>query len=469
MLLSGRNTSVSWQCRDLTWVLLLVFSVSLAAQTNPEDSIQVDSNWNQITQRIGIQNHQLGDIQHPLELIKGRTVGMHITKPGSNPFDPFVIRVRGQNTILSENTSPRILLDHMPVENIEHYSIFNLTGAEIRADAGGNAIHGLRGMQVSVDFSTGQSSEDDLIVKYFNNFSAISTSRITPVFSASEFIQQGGADLGSKTDFQKEIIQRSSTQQHFLSIDKKRQNTQLEASAQFRKLLPILKNTESNTLYSRLSISQSFLQDRLKLNWKNYLFKGDYEYGEIAAFHYADIFNPTSPIQSENPNEFGGYFEQIYFNYYNPVSIVENNHHSGSETGSLNQLNAQISLNSALSIQANYGLESSKLDQRKWAPATSFFAGYWRNGYVNSSIGDSKNEWLDLFLQHKYKLTNLSIIGKSGYNRQVIRKEMRIIDANEFSNPVTVSTPPESGANRTTSTRGVAHRLIGFYTQNQIS
>lgn len=469
MLLSGLNISFPWQCRYLMWVLLMVFSRSLLAQTNPDDSIQVDSNWNQITQRIVIGSHQLGDIQHPFELIKGRTIGMHITQPASNPFDPFVIRTRGQNTLLSENTSPRILLDHMPVENIKHYSIFNLTGAEIRADAGSNAIHGLRGMQGSVDFLTSQLTEDNFMIKYFNNFSTISTSRATPVFSASEFIQQGGTNLGSNTDFQEEIIQKSSAQQHFLSIGKKWRNTQLEASGHFRKLLPILKNTVSTTLYSRLSISQTFFQDRLILNWKNYLFKGQHEYGEPAAFHYADIFNPTSPIRTSNLNEFGGYFEEIYFNYYNPVSIVENNHHSGSETGSLNQLNAQISLNSALSIQVNYGLESSILDQRRWVPATSFFTGYGSNGYVNTSNSEAKNEWLDIFLQHKFKFANLSITGKSGYNRQEVRKENRIIDANDFSTTVNESTLPESGANRTSSARGIAYRLIGFYTQNQIS
>jgi iron complex outermembrane receptor protein len=42
------------------------------------------------------------------------------------------------------------------------------------------------------------------------------------------------------------------------------------------------------------------------------------------AFKYAGIYNPTAPVTSTDPayTRYGGYFQQILFDYYNPVAIL---------------------------------------------------------------------------------------------------------------------------------------------------
>ena len=54
-----------------------------------------------------------GPIHEPLQLIQGRVPGLHIVRPGGNPNDDFILRLRGLSTMQS-GSSPLIVIDHFP-------------------------------------------------------------------------------------------------------------------------------------------------------------------------------------------------------------------------------------------------------------------------------------------------------------------------------------------------------------------
>ncbi|MCB0669335.1 MAG: hypothetical protein KDC80_26105 [Saprospiraceae bacterium] len=446
----------------IIWVLI---TNTVLAQN---DSLIVDTAWRKTNQLILIEDHNRGEISHPYELIQGRSAGFHITHPGGNPFEPYIIRARGQNTMYAANTLPRIFLDDMPVENLHYYHVFNINSVATEASAAQNAIHGVRGMQGSLNFSTNTELKNKLEISYGNTFSGISAQRLTPIPDAKEFVQLGGQDLGENHNFQELVQQNGFEQQHNLSIAGRWKNTQVEISGNLRNHKPILKNTNSDNLYSRLSLSQSLWKNRIRLKWNNYQYMGEHVYGAPQAFQFANTFNPTSPIFDNEAPEYGGYYQQQIFQYYNPVSIVDQVHRSATETGSLNQYRASIKILPKILLGINYSLEKSDKSGQSWMPSTSYFNSYNGQGYMTESKGNLKSQWLDTYVRQNFSFGNFQLTGKSGYSFQQYTRKIRELEAFGFTEEISSDTDPWQASNKSTTNFGEAHHYIRFYSTQSL-
>lgn len=446
----------------IIWVLT---ANTLLAQN---DSLAIDTAWRKTNQLVLIEDHNRGEISHPYELIQGQIPGVHITHPGGDPFEPYIIRVRGQNTIHAANTLPRIFLDDMPIENLQYYHVFNINSARAGVTAAQNAIHGVRGMQGSLNFSTNSELKNTLEIKYGNTFSGISAQRLTPILDAKEFVQLGGQDLGENHDFQELIQQNGFEQQHHLSIAGRWKNTQVEISGNLRNQKPILKNTNSENLYSRLSLSQSLWKNKIRLRWNNYQYNGEHVYGAPQAFQFANTFNPTSPIFDDTAQEYGGYYQQHLFQYYNPVSIVNQVHRSATETGSLNQYSGSVKILPKIQLGINYSQENSERTGQRWMPSTSFFNSYTGQGYMTESEENMKSEWLDVYNLQNLSFGNFQLSGKSGYSFQRYTRKIKEIEAYGFTEEISADTDPLQAYNKSVTSSGEAHNYIRFYTTQSL-
>lgn len=444
---------------------LAFLALPLVAQNG---SILPDTNWRMNIAPMVTTDWNRGDISHPLEIIRGRTAGLHITHPGGNPFEPYIIRSRGQNTLHTGNTIPRVLLDDMPVENLRHYHIFNILSASTEVSAAENAIHGLMRMQGNINFTTNSKIKNTLVVKYGNIFSSIGVTRQTPILNDKEFIQLGGIDLGDGNNFQKLIQQKGYEQQHNLSIAGRWQNTQLELSGNLLNRKPILKNTNSDNLYARIAVSQSFWKDRIHLKWNHYQYRGEHNYGVPEAFRYANNFNPTSPVYDNTATQYGGYYQQTFFNYYNPVSLVDQVHRFARENGTLNQVSGAITAFPSLKIGINYSRETSEENRRNWMPTTSFFSPYPGGGFMEKIKDNLLNEWLDLFAAQHLSFGHFEWSGRSGYSIQMIRRNSNEFSGYGFPEEITENTDPALGSTQSSTFFGEAHNYIRFYSTHQL-
>ena len=446
------------------FLLTPVFSIQLGyGQNAVGDTINMISDSSRI---LKVSTLRIGGAFHPLRLLMGETQGMHITHPGANPFEPYTIRNRGLHTFSYGNIHPQILLNDMPIENHHAVSPWELAKIEFDPSAAGAADQGLRGQQGMIRYTTTDPAEIGLKVRLNSQILGYWRARRTPVLDAETFIRFSGQDFGAKNNWQRLIEQNQLSQQHRLEIHQKWPTTSIKISGQWRDTRPILKNTQSKNLQGALSMNQTLFNNRLDLSVNALILDGDHSYGEPRAFHYAMRYLPTAPIFNENDTEFGGYFEEIKFDYYNPVSIVEQNGFTGDEWIGIYQFAGSLKLHKNLSFSTLYGLERSTLDQQSWAPATSFFGGYWSQGGRQTRSLELQNDFFNSSLKYDGTLNSWTINAELGYNHQDILHSNQFVEGRTFAGLVSESTDPFQGEYLYQQVNNQAHRIIHFYSKS---
>ena len=128
-------------------------------------------------------------------------------------------------------------------------------------------------------------------------------------------------------DWFDETTRTAISQVHNLSMSGGTDKTTYRASLNYRDADGISLNTGFNQLNARLNLTQKALNDRLTLNLNLSATHTEAQLGFEAAFRYATIYNPTAPVKSDDAayDMYDGYFNQVLFDYYNPVQILEQN------------------------------------------------------------------------------------------------------------------------------------------------
>lgn len=427
------------------------------------DSIPADSNLLLPDAHLKISEIEIGHTLHPLQLVRGKVAGLDITHPGSNPFDPYIVRSRGIHTFSLENASPFFLLNDMPIENLHFISPWEIQSIEASIDAATSSRYGFKGQQGVINFRTVEAGREGWSIQYNNIFALESIDRQVPVANAEEFVSYGGEDLGESRDWQKEITRKGFSQLQRLAVTRRWKNTAVMASGQWRDILPVLKNTESNNLYGHITLNQTLWENRIRLTGRSYFYGNRSQFGEPQAFQFANKSNPTSPLYNSSDDTFAGYFEQLKFNYFNPVSIIDQIRSTGKENGQLLQFSGSIDLFRNTWIEAKYGSERASESYRRSAPATSRFEGHSQNGVVSTSDIKFHNEWADLQLAYKTQIEMLQIKGKIGFDHQEVTSNSIVFRGTDFSLPVTTATPVTSGENLSTVKGSSAYRLVNYY------
>ena len=454
----------------LTYCLLsLLFLVYTPAifSANIRDSIPADTLLEFWDNKIDVKTHQVGNAEHVYRLLQGEIAGMHVTKPTANIFEPYIIRSRGINTFSYANSSPQALLNGMPIFNVQMLNAWDVTGVDVDLSAAENVRHGLRGAQGSINLHTDHRADDDFFIRYGTVFSLEVVDRQTPILDAQAFVRNGGADLGRRNDFQKEITQVAPSWLHNLAIHKKVGTTQISASAQWRPADQVLKSSFNKELRALVSIHQSLWKDRISLNWQSNIYQGDHNFGEPRAFFYAQRFKPTSPIYDLSNDTYGGFFEEQLFDYYNPVSIVNQVNDVGKSEGSIHQLRGAVKLYPSLQLRGSFGHENFKLRRRGWIPATSFFGG-WDNGNASRKTADLANTFIQGALTFNREWDDIQFTSTLGYDHQEVTHETDEVTGRGFLNDVNDHTLPGEGTWVSESAVGEAYRTINFFSSSNL-
>ena len=82
-------------------------------------------------------------------------------------------------------------------------------------------------------------------------------------------------------------------------------------------------NTGFQQLNGRLNLTQKAMNDKLSVSLDYAVTNRDESAIPSEAMAYAAVYNPTSPVYDPNATQYGGYYEEIKFDYYNPLSIAE--------------------------------------------------------------------------------------------------------------------------------------------------
>lgn len=267
-----------------------------------------------------------GLLHDPWELLRGRVPGLLISRAGQDPNEAPDVRLRGVSSLISHG-SPLVVVDgmpHIPLQSVDPHDIASMT---FFSGAQALTLYGAQGAGGVLVVRTKRPEQGrPLQVGYQGQGAVSGVSTYWPVLSGSEYLARVDApDLGSETDWQREITRRGIDQAHSLSLSGATDvGFQYRAALHYRQAQGVLQGQGFTQLSGRVHLQQAWLQDRLRIQAHVQRWQRNADIGRPQAIRYAMTFNPTAPVFSEDPttSDITGYFQQELFAAINPVWMI---------------------------------------------------------------------------------------------------------------------------------------------------
>jgi iron complex outermembrane receptor protein len=374
-----------------------------------------------------------GAITDASELLQGKVAGLSIYNRGGDPNAGTVIRLRGLTTIGS-NTSPLVVVDGVIGASLQNVDPQDIESINVLKDASAAAIYGSRGSSGVLLVTTKKGVVGETQITYNGRFESSSIANQIDVMSPSEFVANGGRDLGSQTDWLDAVTRDGFSQIHNLTASGGSGNSTYRVSANFTDDQGILENSGFDQFNTRLNFQTSALNDRLKIGFSASFIQRDQENGFRESMRYATLYNPTAPIYAVdapyafNGAQFGGYFETLgLFDSYNPVSIINQNINDG-EVRTVNYgINLEYDLTDSITAYFRSATQSSDYANRTYFRTTSLWNSSNNYGGADSPVRKGAAEFYEqnsdfqlneLYATWKKSTDNMNLAVTAGYSYQ---------------------------------------------------
>jgi len=372
------------------------------------------------------KDFNVGMVNNPAQLIQGKVAGLTITKPGGNPNDGYTVRLRGVSTV-GANQSPLVVIDGMIGASLDAVDPADIASIDVLKDGSAAAIYGTRGSSGVILVTTKTGKAGRVKVDYNGSVSFDNVDRTMNFMSPSEYKSQPGAvDLGSEIDWLDEVTQTGVSQVHNLSLAGGTASTTYRASVNYRDVQGMAINTGFKQLNGRLNISQKALNDRATFTLNLAHTNKDAQYGYNEVFRNAILSNPTLPVLFDGTaglTDIGGYAERDIFDYWNPVSIANQNLNEGNDTRTSGQLRFEydfMDLVDGLKLTLAYSQQNENDVRGDYSPSTAKFGdGSANSGNAERSTARRTNQLFESTLDWIGTVgasTDLSVL--AGYSYQ---------------------------------------------------
>ncbi len=386
---------------------------------------------------VKAEDFNQGNVNSPTQLLQGKVGGLVIARPGSNPNGDFDIRLRGLSSV-GASSSPLIVIDGVLGGDLNSVEPQDIASIDVLKDASAAAIYGTRGAAGVILITTKKGEAGVSTVTFNSQVSVETKDRVVNVFTGEEYKAfGGGADRGSDTDWFGEITQTGVSHIHNLSLSGGTDKTTYRISGNFRDVKGIARETGFDRLNFRANLTQKALNDKLSVTANITSSVENSQLGHEAAFRYATIHNPTSPIRlNESDPAFGrwdGYQQEVLFDYYNPVAIIEQNPNIADDKSLTANIKAVYDLTDDLNVGVFYSRQRGNYVNNQYYDKNSFWVGENRNGLAVINTDEREDQLFRVEVNYTKDLssnTELRLLG--GYEYQDFEFSGTRISAGDF-------------------------------------
>jgi iron complex outermembrane receptor protein len=394
---------------------------------------------------VSAENFNKGNINSPLELIAGKIPGLVISRPGSNPNEGFDVRLRGLSTVFC-STSPLIVIDDLPGGNIDNLSPDDIESISIMNSSDAAIRYGSAASGGVIFVTTKRGRSGKPLIEYNGHTSAEFLARTNPSMNSSEWRDlagkmHAGTDFGYNTDWFRKITGPAISHSHNFAFSGGSKNTFYRASVNYYDVKGILSGTGFNRMNGRIKLNQKALKDRLSFDLNAGGTDKKSDYGFAQAFKYASIYNPTAPVYG-TAEEYGGYFQSISFDYYNPVSIIKLNRNEGKNRTFDFSIKGTGDILKGLRLSALYSFVSNHNLGGQYFNKDDYWAGYLIQSRQQHYF---TNNYIESDLSYQKDFGSFSLLASAGYSTSNSREESSYARGDEFLNADFTFRNPEAG------------------------
>ncbi len=349
-----------------------------------------------------------GQINDWNQLWHAQVPGFTVARAGSNPNEAMDARIRGLRTLSYGTTKPLYVVDGVPGVDFFAVDPSDIVSVDVLRDAASTAIYGGRGATGVVLITTKPATSGPLKIQYQGQVSIESAARRYTVFNEDDYLNSGGNDLSpsfaANTDWQEEVLQSGVGHAHHLSASKGWGQGFVKAGLHYRNVTGVLRESGFEQYNGNLLAEQRFWHDRLTLSAGATLGQRKSNYGFPEAYKYAVISNPSSPIRSDDPAYIpnSGYVENQFFDYFNPVAIIEQNRNSGRTDFYLLHARAELMIVRNLSASVQVSEQSKSTHDIEYYSPYARFRGQGTQGLGVAGSDKSLQKTLESTLTYRF-------------------------------------------------------------------
>ncbi len=376
---------------------------------------------------IKSEDFNKGTVNDPVQLLQGKVAGLNITRAGGDPNGGFNIRLRGVGTI-GANAEPLVVIDGIIGGSLSTVDPNDILSIDVLKDGSAAAIYGSRGGSGVILVTTKSGKKGTTQVSYNGSYAIENVNNSIPVMTAEEYRQvPGHVDLGSTTDWLDVITRQGNAQVHNLALSGGSQSTTYRASINVRNANGVGLKSGFEQLNGRLTITQKALKDRATFTVNLASTTKDAQLGNAASFNYGILANPTMPIYDNTTTSptaggrFGGYAERDIFDFFNPLSLVEQNERDKKETRQQASLRAEYDFSDlveGLRFAAFYSAQRESDFYGSYSKKSAKFGGNNGLGFASRSTDQRVNELFETTVNFDKNLGGADLALLAGYSYQ---------------------------------------------------
>ncbi|MET0393174.1 MAG: SusC/RagA family TonB-linked outer membrane protein [Chitinophagaceae bacterium] len=409
------QTSLSLQLKVAYGTLEEVVAIGYGAVTKKEVTGSVVT--------VKARDFNKGDMSNPMGLIQGKVPGLTVTKAGGgDPNAGYQIQLRGLNT-LSAGKSPLIIVDGVMDANIAMLDPNQIESIDVLKDGSAAAIYGTRATNGVILITTKRADIGD--VKYEIN-AFVSTEKIAEdnrYLSGDEYRQaikdyyptRTYLDKGQSTDWMDQVTQSPISQNYSFSASGGTRKINFRANLYYKSDQGIVKNSGNQTITPSLFISQTGLNDRLKIDYRLMYSMIKRKFGNYGALGQATWRNPTEPVYDPADIAHAGYYTVTTSSgYLNPVAMIDNETNDREDANMIGDINASYRLIDDLRLILHGSYNSFRSYGGTYK--TKYYPEVGTNGYATVASNFNSNYVFEPGFEYKKKFNDHSLQVIGGYS-----------------------------------------------------
>lgn len=361
-----------------------------------------------------------GNLFDPVQLLQGRVAGVSITRPGGDPNKDYQIRIRGLNALSTENR-PLIVLDNMVGVSLDNIDPNDIESFTVLKETAATALYGMRGANGVIIVTSKRTRGESPLVAAHSSVSIDRVAKTYDVLDRAAFLDLGGTDFGSNTDWLEETTQTGLSEAAGFLVGQQLEKTSFTLSANYRDIEGIVSPSFQKRLNARFAIDHLLLDDKLKISGQVFFTNAERGMVDPLVFQEITVYNPTAPVLDPSNTNSGGFFQQALFDSYNPVALLKQQQDILEDKRVLLNFSATYEVLENLNIRGSYTQDNRNGFGGQYWSKDDYELGATYNGIGNRSTSDRLTEIADISVDYKKRIKGIDfdfLLGTGFQNRE---------------------------------------------------
>jgi len=359
-----------------------------------------------------------GNVRSPIGGLQGVVAGLSILRSnGSDPNSEYTIRLRGLNSF-SGGKSPLILVDGVVwTQSLDIINPEMIESIDVLKDGSAAAIYGTRATNGVILISLKEPEKGTARYEISANTSIEKMQKDTRWFTADEYRdfiaveapdRIATFDRGSSTDWQKEVFRTAIDQNHSITVSGSTEKIEYLANIFLKNDQGTIPRNSSTVVTPSLFVSQTGLNDRLKIDYQLMYSRVDRTYANTDAYSGVVaatlVRNPTEPIYDAENVAGGGYYNKYVSAgtnqiYANPIAII--NERTSDVKNNFVKGSIIAAFNITSDLKVNFTGSYNYFQSNSGTYYTRYYPQLGRDGEASYSLYENYNYTLEPSLEYK--------------------------------------------------------------------